>query len=210
MRLGRGSTTFTIGLMALALVGSGCGGSGSKTQAATSSTTESSTTTPTSTSTSTTSSATTAATKPLTFAVSSPALKGHALPARYTCGGTNASLPLKWSNVPPGTKELAVFIAHNEPGHGSETDWSIVGLKPTLTGLKAGSVPPGAVLGRNGNGKTGYSVCPAKHTNGQYGLGVFALSQRLTVHSGYNGVVLLNKVNKKSPLALLVFEYKRP
>jgi len=47
----------------------------------------------------------------MTLQLTSPAYaEGAVIPAQYTCDGENISPPLKWSNVPQGTKSLALIV----------------------------------------------------------------------------------------------------
>ncbi|MFM7323274.1 MAG: YbhB/YbcL family Raf kinase inhibitor-like protein, partial [Armatimonadota bacterium] len=41
---------------------------------------------------------------------------GKALPAEFTCDGAGVSPPVAWSNVPAGTKSLALAMHHVPPG----------------------------------------------------------------------------------------------
>jgi Raf kinase inhibitor-like YbhB/YbcL family protein len=103
-----------------------------------------------------------AQTSPGTITVQSPALKtGEPMPRDYTPDGRNISPPLSWSNVPPGTRQLAVVCA--DFGAGSPppwVHWIIYNIPATARGLPAGlpidpGVPMpgelgGAVQGLNG------------------------------------------------------------
>jgi Raf kinase inhibitor-like YbhB/YbcL family protein len=103
-----------------------------------------------------------AQTSPRKFIVQSPALKtGEPMPRDYTPDGRNISPPLSWSNVPPGTRQLAVVCA--DFGAGSPppwVHWIIYNIPATAQGLPAGlpidpGVPmpgelAGAVQGLNG------------------------------------------------------------
>jgi phosphatidylethanolamine-binding protein (PEBP) family uncharacterized protein len=220
MRHARSWMTLGLGLLVLA----GCGSSGSKAESTTASTATSSssqsTTAPASTSTeasATTSTTSTSAAAPLPpFTVSFPAFASGAagaappLPARYTCDGADLSPAVNWSNVPRGTKELALFIAHSVQKGTNTTNWAVVGLKPTLTGIAAGKLPAGAIVGRNGSGKLGYSICPAKGSSTLFGVALYALPHHVAVKQGFNGVVLLNKFENEPAMAETFLSYRRP
>ncbi len=94
--------------------------------------------------------------------VSSPAMTaGEMVPRDYTPDGRNLSPPLTWSNLPAGTREIAVvcsdFGAGNPPPW---VHWIIYSIPATATGLPAGlpilpdtAMPPeltGAIQGLNG------------------------------------------------------------
>jgi Raf kinase inhibitor-like YbhB/YbcL family protein len=103
-----------------------------------------------------------AQTVPSKLIVQSPALKtGEPMPRDYTPDGRNISPPLSWSNLPPGTRKLAVVCA--DFGAGSPppwVHWIIYNIPATAKGLPAGlPIDPaapmpgeiaGAVLGLNG------------------------------------------------------------
>ena len=45
------------------------------------------------------------------FSLSSPAFRnGQAIPVRFTCDGADQSPPLSWSELPKGTRGLAVIV----------------------------------------------------------------------------------------------------
>jgi phosphatidylethanolamine-binding protein (PEBP) family uncharacterized protein len=147
----------------------------------------------------------------MNFALTSSVLSAGApksLPARYTCDGADVSPPFEWTGVPAGTKELALFIANSAPG-GNANDWAVMGLKPTLRSLAAGKLTAGAIVGRNSQGKVGYSICPGKGTTTQFGVVLYALTKRIAVKPGFNGHTLLNKFSADAPAALIVMTYTR-
>lgn len=84
------------------------------------------------------------------------------LPATYTCDGKNTPPPLVWQGVPAGTQELVLLALNLEPvNEAFFFDWAVAGIDPQLEGLASGELPQGAVQGKNGFGKNGYSLCPA-------------------------------------------------
>lgn len=53
------------------------------------------------------------------------------------------SLPVRWSGVPRGTVELAIFVLNLQRVHGRLFfDWALAGLSPALHGISAGTLPP--------------------------------------------------------------------
>jgi phosphatidylethanolamine-binding protein (PEBP) family uncharacterized protein len=108
------------------------------------------------------------------------------LTAENTCEGKNISPALTWKNVPKGTVELAVFVMNLQPVEGKlYFDWAIAGIDPASTGLKAGEVPAGAVVGRNSAGKNDYSLCPSGAGPENYIFAVYAISKSLAPKSGF-------------------------
>jgi phosphatidylethanolamine-binding protein (PEBP) family uncharacterized protein len=130
------------------------------------------------------------------IALSSPAVKRagagtSTLARQYTCQGANTSLPLRWRGIPAGTKELALFVISVRPVNGKLFfDWSIAGLSPSLTGLTAGQLPPGAIPGQNGTGHTTYSICPATNQLENYVIALYALPQKLSPKPGFDPATL--------------------
>jgi phosphatidylethanolamine-binding protein (PEBP) family uncharacterized protein len=128
-------------------------------------------------------------TPPVTIEVAIPALlPGSRIPTRYTCDGANVSLPVRWSQVPSGFADFAIFVVNLQPVHGKLFfDWAVADLSRTSHGLLPGKLPPGAVVGRNSFDKAGYSICPAKGTSKEhYAVRVVALNRALAVKPGFN------------------------
>ncbi|MFN8040674.1 MAG: hypothetical protein U0Q07_15780 [Acidimicrobiales bacterium] len=99
-------------------------------------------------------------TSPL-FTLSSPAwTSGGRLPASAVCpGGT--SPPLTWSNVPPGTAELALVL--RELDGDRSVRWLVTGIAPSATSSPAGGVPAGATVRPNATGAADYAApCPTE------------------------------------------------
>jgi hypothetical protein len=112
------------------------------------------------------------------FTLSSPAFKdgaqltkknGGVNPANPNCVGENVSPPLAWSNVPEGTKSLAIVVADPDGQNGlGSVHWVAYGIAPSLTGLAEGegSKPSNKFVGGKGSGgKDVYSgPCPPAGT----------------------------------------------
>ena len=133
-------------LVAAALILAGCGGS------------KSPSTTRSSTAVTTTSNVTLAS----GFHLSSAAFRaGGPIPPAYTCDGRDAPLPLRWTGVPGGAKELVLVMRDPDAPGGNFTHWTVKRIPVTTDALAAGSVPSGAVEGRNSFGTIGYrGPCP--------------------------------------------------
>jgi Raf kinase inhibitor-like YbhB/YbcL family protein len=91
-----------------------------------------------------------------------------AIPTQYTCEGKDVSPPLKWSNLPPGTKSLALIVDDPDapdPAAPRMTwvHWVLYNLPPATNGLPEGArpLPPGTLEGTNDWRRTGYGgPCP--------------------------------------------------
>jgi Raf kinase inhibitor-like YbhB/YbcL family protein len=122
------------------------------------------------------------------LALSSSAFeRGGALPARYTCDGANISPPLAWQNIPKHTAELVLFMIDL----GSSTAeggirWVVAGIEPNIGEVKAGSLPAGAVAGRNSAGTVGYAgICPAKRKTHNIEFVLYALRKHIPLANGF-------------------------
>lgn len=108
------------------------------------------------------------------------------LTAVNTCKGKGVSPQISWGNIPPGTTELAIFAMGVKPVDGKlYFAWAMAGVDPSLSGLKAGEVPRGAVLGRNSAGENTYFVCPKGSEAETYIFSVYAISGGLSPKQGF-------------------------
>jgi phosphatidylethanolamine-binding protein (PEBP) family uncharacterized protein len=129
--------------------------------------------------------------------LASPAIKQAHLAStprlgrRYTCRGSDQSPPLRWTGVPSGTKELALFAISTKPVQGKLFfDWAVAKLDPSLKGLTAGSLPAGAVTGQSSSGREAYSICPSGSGLESYVFVLYALPRSLSPQPGFNPAAL--------------------
>ncbi len=125
---------------------------------------------------------------PGTMAISSPAFERNgAIPAQYTCDGANVSPPLQWQHLPAHTKELVLFVI-DDSSDGAEGGirWVVAGIEPSLSGISAGQLPAGAVVGLNGSGKATYGgICPTKGKPAAVEFVLWALSKKIPLSNGF-------------------------
>lgn len=88
---------------------------------------------------------------------------GEPIPKKYLKEGENVSPPLKWKDVPQGTKELVIFMEDPEGTGGNFSHWVVWGISPDSNslseGVKTGSTEAGGVQllqGKNGFLDPGY------------------------------------------------------
>lgn len=113
------------------------------------------------------------------------------LPPRYTCDGANVSLPLSWSQVPAGTREVDLFVVSALPVKGKfRVAWALAGLRPSVHQLTAGAVPVGVIVGRNSFGQNKYSLCPPKGSTARYAVLLYAVPRRVAVKPGFDAEAL--------------------
>lgn len=121
------------------------------------------------------------------------------LTAANTCKGKNLSPAISWGSIPPGTAELAIFVLGVKPVNGAlYYNWAVAGVDPSLSGLKAGELPKGAVLGRNGSGKNGYSMCPEGSEPESYIFSVYAVPKSLSPKPGFEAADLRRQASRIS------------
>jgi Raf kinase inhibitor-like YbhB/YbcL family protein len=104
------------------------------------------------------------------------------IPTQYTCEGNDTPPPLSWSEVPAGTKSVAIVVEDPDAPKGTFTHWIVTNIPPDVRTLAAGTMPPSgtAVALKNDKGKVGYSgPCPpsGKH---HYVFKVYALDKSIT------------------------------
>ena len=106
------------------------------------------------------------------FTLSSSAFKDDGiLPAKYAgaaqCGGRNLSPPLAWSNLPAGTKSIAIVMIDPDGLRGiGSVHWLAYNIPASRTGLKAGqggAPAKGITGGKNSRGTMLYTGPCASH-----------------------------------------------
>jgi Raf kinase inhibitor-like YbhB/YbcL family protein len=111
---------------------------------------------------------------------------GERIPEEYTCEGKDVSPPLSWDGVADGTSELALTCEDPDAPRGTFVHWVMWGIDPTLGELQAGTIPPGARLGRNDFGRAAYGgPCPPPgHGTHHYHFTLYALSAPADLNEG--------------------------
>jgi phosphatidylethanolamine-binding protein (PEBP) family uncharacterized protein len=127
-------------------------------------------------------------TAPGAFSISSPAFaRNGAIPVSYTCAGAGTSPALSWQKVPAKAAELFLFVIdENSSGSEGGIRWVVGGIEPGSTGVAAGKVPPGGIVGTNTAGKAAYSpICPAKGKSDTIEFVMYALSKKISISPGF-------------------------
>ncbi len=118
--------------------------------------------------------------------LSSPALAPHGrIPRTYTCDGHDISLPLRWSGVPRGTREL-LLVMRDLDAQGF-VQWAVARIPARSGSFGAGHVGGGAVQGRNDFGHVGYGgPCPPRGDAAhEYVLTLMAMAGPSGVQAGF-------------------------
>ena len=115
------------------------------------------------------------------------------IPRKYTGEGDDVSPPLSWSNLPDGTKELALIVDDPDaPRPEPWVHWVIYKIPAGTDGLPQGvpsdrtlQNPPGAMQGQNSFNKIGYNgpMPPKGHGLQHYHFKLYALNKPLDLKS---------------------------
>ena len=125
--------------------------------------------------------------------LTSAALENGQLPVRYSKDGYNVSPPLAWSDLPAGTRELALLFENITPETKEPfVQWLVYKIPPDQGGLPEGykhkadpKEPVDVLHGRNSLGNIGYDG-PLGILNRtiRYRFRLFALDQPLELSPG--------------------------
>lgn len=118
----------------------------------------------------------------------------EAIPRRCTGDGEDRSPALTWSEVPAGTRELALICDDPDaPRPEPFVHWVLYGIPPETRGLPSGQEPAGAQQGKNSFGTAGYRgpAPPRGHGIHHYHFQLFALDQPVALGPGAGKAELL-------------------
>jgi Raf kinase inhibitor-like YbhB/YbcL family protein len=141
--------------------------------------------------------------KKMTIQITSTAFaEGQPIPKKYTGEGTDLSPPLAWSNLPKGTKELALICDDPDAPNGDWVHWVIYKIPADAKGLPEGVArdpklkePAGALQGENSWPSTGYrGPLPPPGKVHHYYFKLYALDAPLQVEPGLDKPALLKQI----------------
>lgn len=119
---------------------------------------------------------------------------GDVIPRKYTCEGDNVSPALSWTNVPEGTRSMALIVDDPDAPRGTFVHWVLFNLPP-----ETGTLPENLqvdehfsesefqpVEGVNDFGDMGYGgPCPPRgDTSHRYSFRLYALDTTLDLGEG--------------------------
>jgi Raf kinase inhibitor-like YbhB/YbcL family protein len=122
----------------------------------------------------------------MAFVLRSPAFgSDEKIPGKYTCDGTDASVPLKWEGAPAGTKYFCLICDDPDAPNGDWAHWVLYDLPAGVSELPEGvpadeELANGALQGINDFRTIGYGgPCPPKHTHEhRYFFTLYALGRK--------------------------------
>ena len=121
---------------------------------------------------------------------SSAFTEGASIPAKHTCDGQDSSPPLKWSNLPPGARSLALIADDPDAPAGTWVHWVIYNIPSTIVELPEGlptteTISNGAAQGSNDFKRLGYGgPCPPRGNPHRYFFKLYALDTELSLEPG--------------------------
>lgn len=147
----------------------------------------------------------------MSMILSSPVFENYqTIPIAYTCDGKKTHPPFTISEVPAGTKSLALIIDDPDAPAGTFTHWVIWNIQPDTTMIAEGAAPEKSQEGTNSDGVEGYiPPCPPGGQH-RYFFTLYALDAKL----GLDGKATKTEVEKAmaghvTAQSLLVGVYSR-
>jgi hypothetical protein len=120
--------------------------------------------------------------------ITSPAFESSAaIPAQYTCDGSDVSPPLRWQDVPAKAAALVLFVIDDSSsGPASGIRWMVGDINPSAKGVSAGATPQGGIVGADMQGHDGYGgICPAHGKTSTIEFVLYALSRKIALSPGF-------------------------
>jgi Raf kinase inhibitor-like YbhB/YbcL family protein len=121
-----------------------------------------------------------------TIDISSAAFENGAdIPVAHTCDGDNISPPLRWSDVPQGTRSIAIIVDDPDAPGRIFRHWSVFNIPSGTRSLEAGRPATPELTNttrqaKNDFGGTGYGgPCPPQGQEHEYVFFIYALSEPL-------------------------------
>lgn len=137
--------------------------------------------------------------KNMSLQITSPSFtENTSIPARFTCDDKNISPKLIFSNIPLGTKSLALIMEDPDVPKERRPDgvfnhWVVWNIPPTTTQIDEGAVPQG-VTGPNTGGKNAYTgPCPPDREH-RYFFTLYALDSMLSLKESSTKEELLQAI----------------
>ena len=116
--------------------------------------------------------------------------QGMSIPKQYTGDGVDQSPPLFWSELPSGTKSIALIYDDPDAPRGTWVHWVLYNLPASARSLPEGvpkqnELADGTRQGRNDFARVGYGgPCPPRGPAHRYLFKLYALDARLDLKPG--------------------------
>jgi Raf kinase inhibitor-like YbhB/YbcL family protein len=140
----------------------------------------------------------------------------QSIPKKYTCDGSDVSVPLTWSDPPAGTRSFAMIADDPDAPRGTWVHWVIYDLPSSVKDLAEGvptreKLENGGKQGKNDFGKIGYGgPCPPAGPAHHYHFRLYALADQVRLEPGATKQQLLDAMKGHIlSQAELVGTYKR-
>jgi hypothetical protein len=124
--------------------------------------------------------------KSMPFELRSSAFKeNEVIPRKYTCDGSDVSVPLSWNDPPEGTKSFALIADDPDAPRGTWVHWVLYDLPPDAREISDGiagqeTLDNGTKQGKNDFGKIGYGgPCPPTGPAHRYHFKLYALDRMI-------------------------------
>jgi Raf kinase inhibitor-like YbhB/YbcL family protein len=136
--------------------------------------------------------------------------EGGTIPVRHTCDGDDASPPLSWRDVPPGTATFALVVDDPDAPAGTWVHWVLFDVPASESEIREGGRPRGAREGRNSWGRAGYrGPCPPSGTH-RYFFKLYAVDRALGLQPGVTAAELVHALEGRVLAeAVLIGRYAR-
>ncbi|OGD35055.1 hypothetical protein A2W39_01600 [Candidatus Azambacteria bacterium RIFCSPHIGHO2_01_46_10] len=119
--------------------------------------------------------------------ISSPVFEhNQTIPVKYTCDGVDVNPPLIISDIPEGTKSLALIADDPDAPMGTWVHWTAWNIPPNTKEIQENEISSGAIEGMTDFKKPGYGgPCPPKgHGVHRYFFKLYALDAELDLPAG--------------------------
>ncbi len=116
------------------------------------------------------------------------------VPIKYTGEGEDISPPLRWQDIPEGTRSLALICEDPDAPHGTWDHWLLYNIPPSISVLAEGikQLPHGIQSCPNSWGKTGYGGPNPPRGRHRYFFTLYALDTVLQLPENATKSNLLN------------------
>lgn len=127
--------------------------------------------------------------------ITSPAFSnGERVPRKYTCEGPNISPPLRFSNIPDGTRSLALLVEDPDAPAQPWVHWLVFNIPADASGFDENAIAPGSTQGLCNGNTFGYEgPCPPE-TEHQYLFKLYALDIKLDIPDASDRKVVLREM----------------